>query len=313
MRAMSDPVVLCRYDATGLRRVNMLKAALPWVAVFVCISPLGGCKKAEIRGAVQKYDATPIPGAKVFIENSTFATESDSEGRYVLEYAPGAFTIKFEKEGYVSQTLPLNLATIAPYDAPAVKLPPELTRDNAQAIIREHLKLLPVPANAFRTGKQSSMFANDTPEWLMPLVGDNLVTVTPLGESRWAYYTYHAIDIELTPEGQKYKVGDKVVRYVAQAGAYNQDNTCSIMKMADRALVSVTNIRRSVDGNQAAVDFQWQYVNVTPFGKVAPLLSSRLNYDPGRRYDGSVSLTRHDDTWSLPSSWSLPRQRGPWD
>ncbi len=290
----------------------MPKSALAWVAVLVCFT-LGGCKKAEIRGSVQESGAKPIPGVKAFIENSTFATETDSEGKYVLGYAPGAFTVKFEKAGYIGRSLQLNLATAAPYDAPVIKLPRELTRDKAQEVLRERLKSLPVPANAFRTGKQSSMFSNDTPEWLKPLVRANLATLTPIGESRWAYYTYYAIDIELTPEGRKYKVGDKVVRYAAQAGAYNQNNTCSIMKMADRSLVDVTNIRRSDDGERALVDFQWQYVNITPFGEVAPLLRSSLDYDSGRRYDASVLFTRHDDAWSLPSNWSLPSQRGPWD
>lgn len=291
----------------------MLKSALAWVIVLVGLMSLAACKKAEIRGTVQESGAKPISGVKAFIENSTFATETDSEGKYVLGYAPGAFTIKFEKEGYIAQSLSLNLATAAPYDAPVVKLHRELTGDKAQEVIREGMNALPAPANAFRTGKQSSMFRRDAPEWLEPLVRDNLATLTPLGESRWAYYTYYAIDIELTPEGRKYKVGDKVVTYVAQAGAYNQNNTCSIMKMADRTLASVTNIQRSADGNQASVEFQWQYTNVTPFGKVAPLLSGSLDYDSGRRYEASVVLTRHGDAWSLPKDWTLPNQSGPWD
>jgi hypothetical protein len=291
----------------------MLKPALVWVAMLVCISSLEGCKKAQIVGTVQEYDSKPIAGVKVFIENSTFTTETDSDGSYVIGYAPGAFAVRFEKDGYITQTLPLNLATAAPYEAPTIKLPRELTRDKAEEMIREWMKALPVPANAFRTGKQSSMFRSDAPEWLKPLIRENLATLTAIGESRWAYYTFYASDISLTPEGQKFKVGDKVVTYLAQAGAYNQHNTCSIMKMADRSLASVTNIRRSADGNDAIVEYQWQYVNVTPFGSVAPSLGGGLDYDPNRRYDASIPFTRHDGQWSLPSNFLLPIQRGPWD
>lgn len=291
----------------------MLKSALAWTAILACISSLGGCKKAEIGGTVQEYDSKPIAGVKVFIENSTFATETDSDGSYVLGYAPGAFAVRFEKDGYITQTLPLNLATAAPYEAPVIKLPRELTHEKAEEVIREWMKTLPVPANAFRTGKQSSMFRSDAPEWLRPLVRENLATLTAIGESRWAFYTFYAIDIALTPEGQKFKVGDKVVTYSHQAGAYNQHNTCSIMKMADRSLASVTNIHRSADGNEATVEFQWQYANVTPFGRVAPLLGGGLDYDPNRRYDASIPFTRHDDRWSLQSNLSLPIQRGHWD
>lgn len=292
----------------------MLKSAHAWIVILVCISSLGGCKKAEIRGTVQGFDARPIPGVKAVIENSTFAAETDPEGNYVLGYASGTFTVKFEKEGYISQSLPLSLATPAPYDAPVVKLPRELTPDIAQEVIRERMKQLPVPANAFRTGKQSQMYRSYSPEWLPPLLRDNLATLTPLGESQWgAFYTYYAIDIELTPEGEKYKVGDKIVRYVAQAGAYNQNNTCSIMKMADRSLTSIADIRRSPDGNHAVVEFQWQYVNVTPFGKVASLLSRNLDYESGRSYTASATLVREGGLWSIPNGWSLANQRGLWD
>ena len=289
----------------------MLKPTFAWVIVVGIVS--SGCKRAEIRGTVQDFGAKPVPGVKAVIENSTFAAETDSEGKYVLGYAPGAFTIKFEKNGYIAQSLQLNLATAAPYDAPVIKLPRELTPDKAKEVIREHMKSLPAPANAFRTGKSSSMYRSGTPEWLSPLVQANLATLTPLGESRWGFWTYYASDIALTSEGMKYKLGDKVIRYAGQAGAYNQNNTCSIMKMADRSIVSVTNIEKSADATQAIVDFQWQYINVTPFGKVAPLLSSSLDYDPARRYGARVLLTRHDDAWSLPSNWSLPQQRGYWD
>ncbi len=105
----------------------MLKFASAWVIALVCFMSFG-CNKAEIRGTVQGVGAKPLPGVKAFIENSTFATETDSGGKYVLAYAPGAFTIRFEKEGYIAQSLELNLATAAHYDAPVIKLPRELTR-----------------------------------------------------------------------------------------------------------------------------------------------------------------------------------------
>ena len=85
------------------------------------------------------------------------------------------------------------------------------------------------------------------------------------------------------------------------------------MKMADRSLIAITGIRESSEGNTATVELQWQYTNLTPFGKVAPLLDGRLDYTPNRPRNASVTFKKYDDGWRLPADWNLPTQRGPWD
>lgn len=107
--------------------------------LFVCASALltfqVGCKRAEIRGSVRGVDGKPVSGVRVSIQNSAYTVETDPNGRYVLAYAPGAFTVTFEKAGAVARSMQLNLATTAPFDAqPITLLSPEGAR---QVILQE--------------------------------------------------------------------------------------------------------------------------------------------------------------------------------
>jgi hypothetical protein len=59
----------------------------------------------------------PLKGATVSVANSQFTATTDDSGRYALDYVPGAFTVLFFHEGYVSDSLSISVAKKTNYPA----------------------------------------------------------------------------------------------------------------------------------------------------------------------------------------------------
>ena len=65
--------------------------------------------RALIRGKVIDNFKHAIEGVRVTIPGSAYEAGTNGKGEYAIEYAPGNFTVTFDKPGYTSATLPLSL------------------------------------------------------------------------------------------------------------------------------------------------------------------------------------------------------------
>ena len=61
----------------------------------------------KISGLIKdKSDSSPLPGANVYIENSSFGTASDENGRFTLiNIPPGKYNLKIDMIGYKSMKM----------------------------------------------------------------------------------------------------------------------------------------------------------------------------------------------------------------
>jgi len=63
----------------------------------------------KIEGKVVNSNNKPLRGVKVQVAKSGFLAETDSSGQYSIDYAPGAFTLIFRKDGFCQKTISLNI------------------------------------------------------------------------------------------------------------------------------------------------------------------------------------------------------------
>ncbi|HET6566907.1 MAG TPA: TonB-dependent receptor [Rhodothermales bacterium] len=78
--------------------------------LFLGLQALPGVAWAQtgkLSGTVTETGTTnPVPGATVVLENTTFATATDSEGRYVIiGITPGVFTVRFSSVGFTPKAI----------------------------------------------------------------------------------------------------------------------------------------------------------------------------------------------------------------
>jgi hypothetical protein len=84
--------------------------------VLTSILLLFACnQEAALNGKVTNQDGEPLAGATISIKNTRFTTVSDSEGAYSLPYIPGQFEVTFDKEGYSSSMMMLNISDKTSY------------------------------------------------------------------------------------------------------------------------------------------------------------------------------------------------------
>jgi len=186
----------------------------------------------------------------------------------------------------------------------------KLDRGRVQEMMDGQLKSTPPLTHEFPAGRTVPGTVYEKLAEMLQSKG--VITYTVVGEVKYppghmmpTTYTIH--DIELTPEGQKYKVGETVHTISPQ----NMQQKYYLMKVADQSLEAITGIRENASGDSATVEFTWKYINVTPFGEAASLISTygdRLEYKEGTVFSGTVVVTRYDDGWRLPSNWRLPVQ-----
>lgn len=101
------------------RTVSAIVVSLALVFLF----GLAGCgKKAQITGTILDGFGTPLKEAIVSIEDSTFKTTTDDQGKYAIGYVPGKIKVVFSKVGYTSATLSLDIATESTFPAQPVTL-----------------------------------------------------------------------------------------------------------------------------------------------------------------------------------------------
>jgi hypothetical protein len=102
-------------------RGNRIFALLLAVSLLLL---LNGCSKKDIDGAVSDPFGKSIEGAEVQILKSQFKTMTNGSGKYSLDYVPGAFTVRFSKNGYTTHMLELNIQQKSKFPAELVTLYP---------------------------------------------------------------------------------------------------------------------------------------------------------------------------------------------
>ena len=177
----------------------------------------------------------------------------------------------------------------------------KLTRDRAADVISTSLGFPRTGlTEKFGCARQAYQWNNSRVAEAMLTKG--LITYPEVDHQRMnmmIMYVAHSVD--LTPEGLKYKVGE-----VYEGGNYRQ--LYCIMRVADQAFGTVTGIRETADGTSAEVDYTWQYVNVTPFGELVPLLfhPQRPEYAADKLRPSTIELSKYDDGWRV-KGMSSPR------
>ena len=81
-------------------------------------------ESAKLTGKVVDCFGRPIAGVSVSIDNTTFATQSNEDGRYSLPYVPGTVKVVVKKDGWYSAGIELQIATASKYPVSDMKLVP---------------------------------------------------------------------------------------------------------------------------------------------------------------------------------------------
>ncbi len=63
----------------------------------------------KVKGIITDIDGNPLPYASVFIKNTGYGTNANSEGKYSLKPAPGKYIITCQYVGYKKEELPVTI------------------------------------------------------------------------------------------------------------------------------------------------------------------------------------------------------------
>lgn len=133
------------------------------------------------------------------------------------------------------------------------------------------------------------------------LAEQKLIKFTNQGIKRDMFFSYDSYIIELTPEGQKYKLGETSDR---------EGRKFYLVKVADQVFVDITGILEINNGKAAQVEYTWKYDNVTPFGTAFSLKNRQLNqsdqmmnnrpvYNNNGIFREKVMMVKYDDGWRI--------------
>jgi hypothetical protein len=89
--------------------------------IFCLVFILVGCG-AQIVGQVLDGFGAPLKDVAVSIEDTTFKTTTNSNGKYSIGYVPGKIKVVIAKEGYTSTNLSLDIANESTFPAKSVVL-----------------------------------------------------------------------------------------------------------------------------------------------------------------------------------------------
>lgn len=100
--------------------IRFILAATMLAAASLTLVSCG--KSPRIEGEVRDESGKPLPGAVARVEGSTFSSTTDGRGRYSIDYAPGKIVVVFAKDGHLSDTLRVELATKSHFPAAPITL-----------------------------------------------------------------------------------------------------------------------------------------------------------------------------------------------
>lgn len=102
---------------------NMNKVSFA-IGVLLALMLTGCGKPDRVEGEVKDAFGRPLSDVAVEVEKSTFSAKTDKLGRYSVDYAPGAFSLKFRKAGYTTIRLDLDIQQKAHFPAQPIVLYP---------------------------------------------------------------------------------------------------------------------------------------------------------------------------------------------
>lgn len=98
-----------------------MKKGKGYIALTITIAIiLIGCKKKQIEGIVLNNFKQPLTNVNISIEGTSFEAVSDKDGKYYIDYVPGDIKISYEKDGYISESLKLNINTKEKFPAKTI-------------------------------------------------------------------------------------------------------------------------------------------------------------------------------------------------
>lgn len=83
-----------------------------WVAFFILLMPFSTFAQGMIRGRVINEKNNPVPGASIFLSNTSIGTRADDEGRFQLNLPAGKFDLVVSSVGYQTYTNAVEANTI---------------------------------------------------------------------------------------------------------------------------------------------------------------------------------------------------------
>ena len=109
------------------------------------------CSKPVVSGRVLDAFGKPLQDVAVSVEGTSFATATDSNGGYDIEFVPGQFKVHLKKDGYTSVTNSLNVAQSTKVPAADVILYPRPAKPGIYYVGKEKLEPLPLGAVTHRS------------------------------------------------------------------------------------------------------------------------------------------------------------------
>lgn len=100
------------------------KVALFALLSLMIASALMSCSQSGISGKVIDPANKVLEGVTVKVDKSNFITETEPNGEYTIEYAPGSFKLIFSKNGYTTHTLELNITNMTLFPAETIMMYP---------------------------------------------------------------------------------------------------------------------------------------------------------------------------------------------
>lgn len=94
------------------------------VSMLIILLFLVSCEKSEIQGEVKDPFGNGIGGVSIQIEKSTFKSVTDSQGKYSVDYVPGAFRVNISKLGFTTHHIDLNLQEKSAFPAETIVMYP---------------------------------------------------------------------------------------------------------------------------------------------------------------------------------------------
>lgn len=275
----------------------------PVLVLAMLVAVTLGCKKAEIVGFVRDAEEKPVSDAKVSIPNSAYEAQTDEGGKYTLAYAPGAFSVRFEKVGYITQSVSLNLTTAAPFEAQNVVLERVLTSDDAKRLIigskgypipqheniqtghnpvyGDAVQYVRVRSGALRSGLTKAVALADAGY----LAVETIATNVPMASIFYQGTVDHVV-ITPTEKANEFLAGTH------RQGSSKCNDGC-IVFVTSTPQITISGITEPAESGgrmMSVVNYQLKWVN-TPVGDV---LGAR--YAPSEK---TATFWKYDDGWRL--------------
>lgn len=88
---------------------QVLKITFLLIFTITAFSPVALSRQGTLTGQVIDGFDNAVKDVEVKIKKTDFATRTDENGQYRINFEPGKIVVTFRKKGYTKQTLPLNM------------------------------------------------------------------------------------------------------------------------------------------------------------------------------------------------------------